>query len=104
MCTKNSHAPYQWGWWRDVKLEHRRTIGATTGHAPTPIGTQSKITLAALYTRQLETIDALVQFLSNICHYLDDKNVLLVQSIRLDFSRAFDRMRPDLTVSKLIGT
>ena len=87
-----------------MKFKHRWTIGATTERAHTPMGTQSKFTLAALYTRQLETIDAIVQFLSNICHYLDDKNVLLVQSIRLDFSRAFDRMRPDLTVSKLIGT
>ena len=55
------------------------------------------------YTRQLGTTDALVKFSSNICHYLDDKNVLLVQSAMLDFTKAFDRLRLDLTISKLIG-
>ena len=55
------------------------------------------------YTRQIGTTDALVKFSSDVCHYLDDKNVLLVQSVMLDFSKAFDRMRPDLTISKLIG-
>ena len=42
ICTKNSHTPYQWVRWRDVKFEHRRSIGSSTGRAQTLKGMQSK--------------------------------------------------------------
>ena len=50
-------------------------------------------------TPHLGTTDALVKYFSDICSHLDDKNT--VQS-EIEFSKAFDKMRQDLTISKLI--
>ena len=54
------------------------------------------------YTKQLSTTDALVTFSTEIATNLDNKDTTAVQALLLDFSKAFDRMKPDTAVSKLI--
>ena len=55
------------------------------------------------YTRGLSTTDALVRFSTDITSNLDNKDTISVRSLLVDFSKAFDRMRPDLAVSKLLS-
>ena len=54
------------------------------------------------YTPNIGTADALVKFTSDIIDKLDDKECLGVRSLMLDFSKAFDRMQPNIAVNKLI--
>ena len=54
------------------------------------------------YTRNIGTTDALVNFSSSVASLLDCNDNLGVQAIMLDFSKAFDKMRPDLAVKKLL--
>ena len=55
------------------------------------------------FTKKIGTTDALVKFSTDIVNHLDNKNVLAVEAAMLDFSKAFDKMRPDYTISKLIS-
>ena len=54
------------------------------------------------YTKGLSTTDALVRLTTDIIKSLDDKETIATQLLLLDFSKAFDRMRPDLAVEKLL--
>lgn len=54
------------------------------------------------YTPSLGTTDALVKFTTDIIDKLDDKNCLGARAVMLDFSKAFDKMQPDLAISKLM--
>ena len=54
------------------------------------------------YTPGLGTTDALVKFVSDITKLLDDKHILSVRAVMLDFSKAFDRMHPDITITRLV--
>ena len=54
------------------------------------------------YTPGLGTTDALVKFVSDITKLLDDKHILSVRAVMLDFSKAFDRMYPDITITRLV--
>ena len=54
------------------------------------------------YTPLLGTTDAIVKFSSDIALALDNHNNTSVRSMMLDMSKAFDRMRPDITISKLL--
>ena len=51
----------------------------------------------------IDTVDALVKFSADIATNLDDANTVAVQALLLDFSKAFDRMRPDLALEKLLS-
>jgi hypothetical protein len=53
------------------------------------------------YTPSLGTTDALVKFSTDVSLYLDNKNTITTQALMLDFSKAFDRMRPDYATTKL---
>ena len=55
------------------------------------------------YTKSIGTTDALVKFSADIATNLDDANTVAVQALLLDFSKAFDRMRPDLALEKLLS-
>ena len=51
----------------------------------------------------IDTADALVKFSADIATNLDDANTVAVQALLLEFSKAFDRMRPDLAIEKLLS-
>ena len=55
------------------------------------------------YTPRLGTTDALVKLTSDVVRQLDDKNTLAIQTLMLDFSKAFDNMRPDIAITKLLS-
>ena len=55
------------------------------------------------YTKGIGTTDALVKFITDIASILDNKHMYAVQSLYLDFSKAFDLMRPDVLATKLIN-
>ena len=55
------------------------------------------------YTEELSTTDALVKFSSDTSAGLDKTDTVTLQALLLDFSKAFDRMRPDIAVSKLLS-
>ena len=55
------------------------------------------------YTPTIGTTDALVKFTTDIVNSLDDKDCVAVRSLMLDFSKAFDRMRPEIAVNKLLN-
>ena len=55
------------------------------------------------YTRNLSTTDAVVKFITDIVQNLDDPNNLAAQALLLDFSKAFDKMLPDIAVKKLLS-
>ena len=54
------------------------------------------------YTPSLGTTDALVKFTTDIIDSLDSKECLGVRALMLDFSKAFDRMKPDIAIDKLV--
>ena len=54
------------------------------------------------YTKDLGTADALVKFSSDISMNLDNSDNIAIQALLLDFSKAFDRMRPDFVLHKLL--
>ena len=55
------------------------------------------------YTPTIGTTDALVKFTTDIVNSLDDKDCVAVRSLMLDFSKAFDRMRPEIAVNKILN-
>ena len=55
------------------------------------------------YTKELSTTDALVKFSSDKSAGLDKTDAVTLQALLLNFSKAFDRMRPDIAVSKLLS-
>ena len=55
------------------------------------------------YTKELSTTDDLVKFSCDISAGLDKTDTVTLQALLLDFSKAFDRMRPDIAVSKLLS-
>ena len=55
------------------------------------------------YTKELSTTDALVKFSSDISAGLDKTDTVTLQALLLDFSKSFDRMRPDIAVFKLLS-
>lgn len=55
------------------------------------------------YTKNFSTTDALVKFITDIVHNLDDDKNLAAQALLLDFSKAFDKMLPHLAVKKLVS-
>ena len=55
------------------------------------------------YTKGLSTTDDLVKFSSDIPAGLDKTDTVTLQGILLDFRKAFDRMRPDIAVFKLLS-
>ena len=55
------------------------------------------------YTEELSTTDALVKFSSDTSAGLNKTDTVTLQALLLDFSKAFDRMRPDIAVSKLLS-
>ena len=55
------------------------------------------------YTEELSTTDALVKFSSDISAGLDKTDTVTLQALLLEFSKAFDRMRPGIAVSKLLS-
>ena len=54
------------------------------------------------YSTGFSTADALVKLSSNMATSLDRVDTLTVQALLLDFSKAFDRMRPDIAIQKLL--
>lgn len=54
------------------------------------------------YSKSLSTTDALVKLTTDTVNQLDDKDTIAVQALMLDFSKAFDRMRPDIVISRLL--
>ena len=54
------------------------------------------------YTKHLSTTDALVKVTTDIVNQLDNKDTIAVQALMLDFSKAFDRMRPDIVINRLL--
>ena len=55
------------------------------------------------YTKSLGTTDALVKFVTDVSTSLDKSTTYGVQSLYLDFSKAFDLMRPDILANKLFS-
>ena len=55
------------------------------------------------YTKNLGTVDALVKAVTDISAMLDKKDTYAVQALYLDFSKAFDLMRPDILAEKMIS-
>lgn len=55
------------------------------------------------YTKAIGTTDALVKFSTDLIGSLDDDNNVAAQALLLDFSKAFDRMRPEYAVQKLLN-
>ena len=55
------------------------------------------------YTAKIGTTDALAKFSADIATNLDNTDTIAVQALLLDFSKAFDRMRPDLAIEKLLS-
>ena len=55
------------------------------------------------YTKELSTTDDLVKFSSDISAGLDKTDTVTLQGLLLDFRKAFDRMRPDIAVFKLLS-
>ena len=53
------------------------------------------------YTKNVGTTDALVKVITDISTTLDRKDVYAVQALYLDFSKAFDLMRPDILAEKM---
>ena len=54
------------------------------------------------YTPSLGTTDADVKFTTDIIDSLESKECLGVRALMLDFSKAFDRMKPDIAIDKLV--
>ena len=54
------------------------------------------------YTTHLSTTDALVKLTTDVVNQLDNKDTIAVQALMLDFSKAFDRMRPGIMINRLI--
>lgn len=54
------------------------------------------------YTKGVGTTDALVKLVTDVVTSLDHKSTYAVQSLCLDFSKAFDLMRPDTLAKKLL--
>ena len=52
-------------------------------------------------TPSLGTTDTLVKLTTDIVDTVDDKNWIGARALMLDFSKAFDKMQPELAVSKL---
>ena len=57
-------------------------------------------TLSAL--EDLGTADALVKVSSDVSMNLDNSDNIAIQALLLDFSKAFDHMRPDFVLHKLL--
>ena len=55
------------------------------------------------YTPTIGTTDALVKFTADIVNSLDYKDCVAVRSLMLDFSKAFDCMRPEIAVNKILN-
>lgn len=55
------------------------------------------------YTKHVGTTDALVKMTANVASALDNKENFAVQALYLDFSKAFDLMRPDILIEKMIA-
>ena len=54
------------------------------------------------YSTGFSTTDALVKLSSDIATSLDRVDTLTVQALLLDFSKAFDSMRPDIAIQRLL--
>lgn len=54
------------------------------------------------YTRTIGTNDALVKFTTDIVKHLENDSTIAVQALLIDFSKAFDRMRPDILVRRML--
>ena len=54
------------------------------------------------YTPSLGTTDALVKLTTDIITDLDCKNCIGARALMLDFSKAFDRMQPNIAIRKLL--
>ena len=55
------------------------------------------------YTKGIGTTDALVKVVSDIASALDRPSTYAIQALHVDFSKAFDLMRPDILAGKLIS-
>ena len=55
-----------------------------------------------IYSTGFSTTDALVKLSSDIATSLDRVGTLTVQALLLDFSKAFNSMRPDIAIQKLL--
>ena len=55
------------------------------------------------YTKNIGTGDAIVKMVTDIAIELDNSSTCAVQALYLDFSKAFDLMRPDMLAKKLIS-
>ena len=55
------------------------------------------------YTKNIGTGDAIVKMVTDIARELDNSSTYAVQALYLDFSKAFDLMRPDMLAKKLIS-
>ena len=54
------------------------------------------------YRRKVGTTDALLQLIDDFTLDLDQPNSKYVQLARLDFSNAFDRLRPTILIDKVL--
>jgi hypothetical protein len=54
------------------------------------------------YTNGVGTTDALVKLSTDVVRSLDKTSTIAVQGLLLDFSKAFDLMRPDLVIQRLL--
>ena len=53
------------------------------------------------YQRKIGTVDALLQLVDDITSALDKSDVKYVQLASLDFSKAFDRLQPNIVLEKM---
>ena len=54
------------------------------------------------YRSGVSTTDALVCLLDDFTKFLDSKNVDFIETVCLDFSKAFDRLQPDILIRKMV--
>ena len=54
------------------------------------------------YTQTIGTNNALVKFTNDIVMSLEDESTLAAKAVLIDFSKAFDCMRPDLPIRKML--